>query len=344
MPRILHIDDQKLARIALQSALDPFGFEIEQADGGVEGLRKALSGRWDLILLDVEMPEMDGPTVLRLIRARDPRTPIALVTSVSSTAVLTATIRLGATSYFPKSLPPPQLRAAIAKLLKVDPPRQDAPGPRVLVRAADEALARALGARLPAHVQLFTESEVEPLLEACVRRSPGLVLFDARVQTDGLLAAAAAVRALAPTAGIFLVRDDAPPGGTGFEKDPIDGAVTADVDPVLGYELLYLNFLRPLVFVADGTARAATFQGDRAYHDAYFRSLGRQLLLRASRAGAGETLRIDLRAVPDSPALVPLIARLSEVCVAAGAHAWFDVRPEHEGLKAHPALGDVFFV
>ena len=344
MPRILHIDDQKLARIALQSALDPLGVEVEQADGGAEGLKKALAGRWDLILLDVEMPVMDGPTVLRLVRARDPRTPIALVTSVASTAVLTATMRLGATSYFPKSLPPAQLRAAVAKLLKIEPPRQDAPGPRVLVHAANDALARALGPRLPAHVLLYTEPEVAPLLEACERRTPGLVLLDARTTTSGLLAAAASVRAMAPAAGIFLVRDDAPPGGTGFEREPIDGAIMAGLDPVLGYELLYLNFLRQLVFLDDKTARAASFQGDPAYLDAYYRTLGRQLAVRGARMQGGDTLRIDLTAVPDSPALVPMIVRVSRILTANAVQPWFDLRPEHEVLKAHPALGEVFFV
>jgi len=344
VPRILHIDDQRLARIAVQSALDPLGFEVEQADGGAEGLKKALAGRWDLILLDVEMPVMDGPTVLRLVRARDPRTPIALVTSVASTAVLTATMRLGATSYLPKSLPPAQMRAAVAKLLKVDPPRQDAPGPRVLVHAADDALARALGPRLPAHVLLYTEPEVAPLLEACERRTPGLVLLDARAKPSGILATAASVRAMAPAAGIFLVREDAPPGGTGFEREPIDGTVSADLDPVLGYELLYLNFLRQLVFVDDKTARAASFQGDSAHLEAYYRTLGRQLIARGTRLQSGELLRVDLSAVPDSPALVSTIARVSRVLVARGVQPWFDVRAEHEAVKTHPALGEVFFV
>lgn len=344
MPRILLIDDQKLARVALQSALDPFGFEIEQADGGAEGLKKALSGRWDLILLDVEMPEMDGPTVLRLIRARDPRTPIALVTSVSSTAVLTATIRLGATTYFPKSLPPAQQRAAVAKLLKVEPPRQDASGPRIVVHTGDDVLVRELASRFPGHVQLSAESAAASLLDACTRRTPGLVLLDTRRPVEGLKELASSARALVPCAGIFTVRDDAAPGGNWHDDEPIDGMLSPAFDAVLGYELLYLNFLRPLVFLEEKTARAAAFQGDAAHLPAYLRTLGRQLVARCGRNASGVALRIDLRVVPDSPALVPMIAQVSHALTARGAHPWFDLRSEQAALRADPALADVFFV
>jgi two-component system chemotaxis response regulator CheY len=344
VPRILHIDDQKLARIALQSALDPLGFEIEQADGGAEGLKKAVAGRWDLILLDVEMPEIDGPTVLRILRARDPRTPIALLTSVSSTAVLTATMRLGATSYFPKSLPPAQLRAAVAKLLKLDPPRQDPPGPRVIVHSADDSLARVLGASLPAHVQLFTEREVEALVRGCERRHPGLVLLDARTPIEGLPAVVASVRAMAPVAGIFAICDGEPGPELPQARDAIDGILPSRFDAVVGYELLYLNFLRPLVFLEDRVARAAAFSGDPAHLVSFFRTLGRQLVQRGARLERGDTLRVDLTGVPDSSSLVPMIARVNMALTAQGVQPWFDVRADHDAIKSHPALGDVFFL
>jgi two-component system chemotaxis response regulator CheY len=344
VPRILHIDDQKLARIALQSALDPLGFEIEQADGGAEGLKKAVAGRWDLILLDVEMPELDGPTVLRILRSRDARTPIALLTSVSSTAVLTATMRLGATSYFPKSLPPAQLRAAVAKLLKVDPPRQDAPGPRVIVHAADDTLARVITPSLPAHVQIFTEPEVATLVRACERRHPGLVLLHERMLSEGPLAIVASVRAMAQVAGIFVVCDGEPGPELTQARDAIDGILPSRFDAVVGYELLYLNFLRPLVFLEDRVARAAAFSGDPAHLVSYFRTLGRQLVVRGARLERGDVLRVDLTGVPNSSSLVPMIARVNMALTAQGLQPWFDVRVEHDAIKAHPALGDVFFL
>ncbi len=90
MRRVLLIDDTKGIRTAILAALDPFGFEIEQAESGPVGLQKALGGHWDLIFLDIEMPVMDGPTLLRFIRARGVKTPVVLVTGVSSMAVLSA--------------------------------------------------------------------------------------------------------------------------------------------------------------------------------------------------------------------------------------------------------------
>ncbi|HEY2780267.1 MAG TPA: response regulator [Steroidobacteraceae bacterium] len=83
---ILVIDDASLVRLYYRSALEAAGFKVEEAMNGIEALEKLLEKPVDLLIVDVNMPQMDGFTFLRLLRQRD--TAIAsipaLITSTES--------------------------------------------------------------------------------------------------------------------------------------------------------------------------------------------------------------------------------------------------------------------
>jgi two-component system, chemotaxis family, sensor kinase CheA len=84
---ILVVDDSLTTRMLEQSILESAGYEVELATSGEQGLEKARARRYDLILVDVEMPGMDGFTFVERVRA-DPglsHTPTVLVTSRAST-------------------------------------------------------------------------------------------------------------------------------------------------------------------------------------------------------------------------------------------------------------------
>ncbi|GAC1641691.1 MAG: response regulator [Bradyrhizobium sp.] len=66
--RILVVDDSSLVRLYYRSALEKAGFEVEQAINGIEGMERVLSQRFDLVIVDVNMPRMDGFTFVRSIR------------------------------------------------------------------------------------------------------------------------------------------------------------------------------------------------------------------------------------------------------------------------------------
>jgi two-component system chemotaxis response regulator CheY len=66
--RILVVDDSSLVRLYYRSTLEKAGFEVEQAINGIEAMERALSARFDLVIVDVNMPRMDGFTFLRLLR------------------------------------------------------------------------------------------------------------------------------------------------------------------------------------------------------------------------------------------------------------------------------------
>jgi two-component system chemotaxis response regulator CheY len=82
----LVIDDATLVRLYYRSALERAGFEVAEAFNGVEALEHLLGAHFDLLVVDVNMPQMDGLSFLRTLRARDlPWSSIpALVTSTES--------------------------------------------------------------------------------------------------------------------------------------------------------------------------------------------------------------------------------------------------------------------
>ena len=84
--RILVADDSSLVRLYYRSTLEKAGFEVEQAINGIEAMERVLSQRFDLLIVDVNMPRMDGFTFLRSLRCRaaDVATLPALVISTES--------------------------------------------------------------------------------------------------------------------------------------------------------------------------------------------------------------------------------------------------------------------
>ncbi len=103
--RILVADDSSLVRLYYRSTLEKAGFEVEQAINGIEAMEKVLSQRFDLLIVDVNMPRMDGFTFLRSLRsgAADVATLPALMISTESGVQDIAEARmLGANFYLVK--------------------------------------------------------------------------------------------------------------------------------------------------------------------------------------------------------------------------------------------------
>ncbi len=84
--RVLVIDDASLVRLYYRDALERAGYEVDEALNGLEALEKLLLAPIDLLIVDVNMPQMDGLTFLSVLRRQDlPTAAIpALVTSTES--------------------------------------------------------------------------------------------------------------------------------------------------------------------------------------------------------------------------------------------------------------------
>lgn len=85
-PRVLVVDDASLVRMYYRGALERAGFAVDEALNGIEALERALTSAYDLLVVDVNMPKMDGFSFLRALRGREPplRSIPALVTSTES--------------------------------------------------------------------------------------------------------------------------------------------------------------------------------------------------------------------------------------------------------------------
>lgn len=66
--RILVVDDSSLVRLYYREALERAGFAVEQAINGIEAMEKVLAQAFDLVIVDVNMPKMDGFTFVRALR------------------------------------------------------------------------------------------------------------------------------------------------------------------------------------------------------------------------------------------------------------------------------------
>src|SRR4030042_1382387 len=101
--RILIVDDDAgNVEFLRDSLLNPRGYSTLCASDGAEALRLALAEDPDLILLDVQMPKMDGIEVLQALRNQGREIPTILITAHGSEHVATQAFRLGARDYFPK--------------------------------------------------------------------------------------------------------------------------------------------------------------------------------------------------------------------------------------------------
>jgi two-component system chemotaxis response regulator CheY len=67
--KVLVVDDSSLVRLYYRSALETAGFEVKQAINGIEAMEKVLSESFDLVIVDVNMPRMDGFSFLRALRS-----------------------------------------------------------------------------------------------------------------------------------------------------------------------------------------------------------------------------------------------------------------------------------
>jgi DNA-binding NtrC family response regulator len=101
--RILVIDDEPAIRESLHDLLTfEGGFTVELAENGVEGLQKIAARPYDLVLLDLMMPDMSGMDVLHEVRGRDRETPIFMITAYGSLQAAVDALKAGADDYFPK--------------------------------------------------------------------------------------------------------------------------------------------------------------------------------------------------------------------------------------------------
>lgn len=120
MSRILAVDDSPSMRDMVRIALSHAGFQVTQAADGAEALEIARKDEFDLVLSDVNMPRMDGISLIRALRAEAAykHTPILMLTTESSADRKREGKEAGATGWIVKPFDPAQLVATMQRVLR----------------------------------------------------------------------------------------------------------------------------------------------------------------------------------------------------------------------------------
>jgi CheY-like chemotaxis protein len=84
MSKILVVEDEQHQRELYAMELQDEGYEVDQASNGKEAFEKVKNNRYDLVILDIRMPEMDGIEALGKILSRDKKIPIVIYTAYSN--------------------------------------------------------------------------------------------------------------------------------------------------------------------------------------------------------------------------------------------------------------------
>lgn len=104
--KILIVEDERPLAHALQLKLAKEGYETQIALTGLEGQKEALTGKYDMILLDLIMPELDGFSVLQELQAKKIKSPVIVLSNLGQQEDKTKAMGLGAKDYFVKANTP----------------------------------------------------------------------------------------------------------------------------------------------------------------------------------------------------------------------------------------------
>jgi len=116
--RILVIEDDPDINKLVSMNLKDMNYEVDSCDQGGRGYQMALKGAYDLILLDVMLPEMDGLEICRRLRAADKNTPILMLTAKDSEADRVVGLEMGADDYLTKPFSVRELQARVKAMLR----------------------------------------------------------------------------------------------------------------------------------------------------------------------------------------------------------------------------------
>jgi two-component system response regulator RegX3 len=161
-PRILVVEDEAAIRDGLADVLVYHGYRVDTVADGKEGLAKALSGKYDLLLLDVMLPGRDGFSICDEVRKVDRDQPIIMLTAKTSDEDIVNGLTLGADDYVAKPFAIAQLVLRVKAVLRRS--RVGVESAATIALGGDvEIDTRNLSGRRGAEALAFTRREIEIL-------------------------------------------------------------------------------------------------------------------------------------------------------------------------------------
>ena len=118
MKRILVIDDEAIVRTSCERTLSPEGYDVRLATSGLEGIDILEKESFNLVLLDLKMPDMDGIEVLGKIKTSWPETKVVMITGYSTVDTAVQALRFGAYNFIEKPFTPDTLLTAVQEVFE----------------------------------------------------------------------------------------------------------------------------------------------------------------------------------------------------------------------------------
>lgn len=304
MPAILTVDDSRAVRTIVGKQVKELGFDVLEAEDGVQGLQVLSESAVDLVLLDVTMPNMDGPTMLQKMREGGNKTPVIMLTSESKRTIVAGAMKQGIADYILKPFKPEELRAKVLSVLQgepgVDSIVQEAVAPAAGPAAAGAPVAAApaagpsggrfcdvlvvddmenvhkkLRAMLPPHVSMNAYTSAAQALGACREKVFKVILIDTEIPDVNSTVLAQQVRVLQPHAAILALSLRTANDAAGEVKDQgFDSVLFKPFRPenVDDFMLAYFDN-QDFLQVEDNVLKVAPFTGKADRVERFFRQL-----------------------------------------------------------------------
>ncbi len=116
--KLLIVDDEDTLRLLVRSELEQRGYDVDEADNGETALEKMEINRFELVILDIRMPGIDGMEVLKRIREKNLAEKVIMLTGVDELKIARDSLQFGANDFLTKPYEIRTLLACIDRVLK----------------------------------------------------------------------------------------------------------------------------------------------------------------------------------------------------------------------------------
>lgn len=117
MNKIMVVDDAQFMRVRLSKLLTGHGYQVTEAENGMQAVNTYRTLRPDAVLMDITMPEKDGLEALAEIRTFDPNAKVIMLTALGQESMVIQAIKSGAKDYVVKPFDPDRVMLALQKIL-----------------------------------------------------------------------------------------------------------------------------------------------------------------------------------------------------------------------------------
>jgi CheY-like chemotaxis protein len=143
---VLVVDDEEVVHASLRKVLSRRGYQVEAVFSAQEGLERLAERRFDLVITDLMMPEMNGIELMKALRARKVQAPVIMITGYPTIRTAVQAMRLGARDYVSKPFTRKELLGPVTRALRQEDLPSDPGGPGDADGDAPKAAALAPGA------------------------------------------------------------------------------------------------------------------------------------------------------------------------------------------------------